>query len=66
MVCKDNCICFQKNRQKYRTCHIKNRLHIAKNKSDEEVESRILVITVLVQKTASTLDVSELRDEKGL
>ena len=43
-VCKDKCNYFRKNGQKYRTLHLKNRLKVAKDKGDEEVESRILAI----------------------
>ena len=43
-VCKEKYNYFRKNGQKYRTRHLKNRLKIAKDKGDEEAETRILAI----------------------
>ena len=43
-VYKDTCNYFRKNGPKHRTRHLKNRLQIAKDKGEEEAESRILAI----------------------
>ena len=43
-VCKDKCNYFRKHGQKYRTRHLKDRLNIAKNKGEEQLEKRILAI----------------------
>ena len=43
-VCKEKCNYFKNNGQQYRTHHLKNRLKIAKDKGDEEAETRILAI----------------------
>lgn len=43
-ACTEKCNYFQKNGQKYRTRHLKNRRKVTKDKGDEEAETRILVI----------------------
>ena len=43
-VYKDKCNYFRKRGQKYRTRHLKDRLKIAKNKGEEQLEKRILAI----------------------
>ena len=43
-VCKEKCNYFCKHGQKYRTRHLKVRLKIAQDKSDEQAEKRILAI----------------------
>ena len=43
-MCKEKCNYFSKHGQKYRTRHIKVRLKIAQDKSDEQAEKRILAI----------------------
>ena len=41
-ICKEKCNYFQKNGQQYRIRHLDNRLKVAKDKGDEESETRIL------------------------
>ena len=53
-VCKEKCNYFRKHGQKYRTRHLKNRLHIAQDKGDEEAEARILWLSSVLKSKGHT------------